>query len=159
MCRIPDAPTKRRHPIASPGGSCRRRRLMRVGEQLRFGTTAKLSVSAPRPSSAPFGGTCPYPLCPFGTFPPDRGNRPRGEGKGCMPRRGACKSRNCQPAGGAEPLPYVHVGEFYVFAGVHSDLQRCTAGGQSRPPLQISSLYCLKFPSGISRRGFFKPPA
>ena len=25
-------------------------------------------------------GTWPYPLCPFGTFPPDRGNRPKGEG-------------------------------------------------------------------------------
>ena len=27
-------------------------------------------------------GTCPYPFCPFGTFPPDRGNRPKGEGTG-----------------------------------------------------------------------------
>ena len=25
-------------------------------------------------------GTWPYPFCPFGTFPPDRGNRPKGEG-------------------------------------------------------------------------------
>ena len=25
-------------------------------------------------------GTWPYPLCPFGIFPPDRGNRPKGEG-------------------------------------------------------------------------------
>ena len=32
---------------------------MRVGEQLRFGITAKLFASAPRPSSAPFGGTFP----------------------------------------------------------------------------------------------------
>ena len=32
---------------------------MRVGEQLRFAEHAKLSVSAPRPSSAPFGGTFP----------------------------------------------------------------------------------------------------
>ena len=28
------------------------------------------------PSSAPFGGTCPYPLCPFGTSPLDKGSRP-----------------------------------------------------------------------------------
>ena len=32
---------------------------MRVVEQLRFGCTAKRTVSAPRPSSAPFGGTFP----------------------------------------------------------------------------------------------------
>ena len=25
-------------------------------------------------------GTCPYPFCPCGTVPPDRGNRPKGEG-------------------------------------------------------------------------------
>ena len=31
--------------------------------------------------------TCPYPLCPFGTFPPDRGDRPQGEGMGCIPHR------------------------------------------------------------------------
>ena len=66
-----------------------RSRLMRAGEQLPFAWNAKLFASAPRPSSAPFGGTCPYPLCPFGTFPPDRGNRPRGEGKGCLPPCGA----------------------------------------------------------------------
>ena len=32
---------------------------MRAGEQLRFAETAKQIVSAPRPSSAPFGGTFP----------------------------------------------------------------------------------------------------
>ena len=28
------------------------------------------------PSSVTFGDSYPYPLCPFGTFPPDRGNLP-----------------------------------------------------------------------------------
>ena len=78
---------------------------MRVGEHSHLAETAKLSVSAPRPSSAPFGGTCPYPLCPFGTFPPDRGNRPRGEGMGCLAPAGACKSHSFQPAEGASPSP------------------------------------------------------
>ena len=78
---------------------------MRVGEQSRFAEHAKLFVSAPQPSSAPFGGTCPYPLCPFGTFPPDRGNRPRGEGMGCIPSARAFKIHNCPPAGGASPSP------------------------------------------------------
>ena len=32
----------------------------------------------PAPSSAPFGGTFPYPLCPFGTSPLDKGSRPPG---------------------------------------------------------------------------------
>ena len=32
---------------------------MRAGEQLRFAKHAKLCFSAPRPSSAPFGGTFP----------------------------------------------------------------------------------------------------
>ena len=32
---------------------------MRVGEQLRLAENAKQTVSAPRPSSAPFGGTFP----------------------------------------------------------------------------------------------------
>ena len=36
-----------------------RSRLMRAGEQLRFDVHAKLSVSAPRPSSGPFGATFP----------------------------------------------------------------------------------------------------
>ena len=45
----------------------------------------------------------PYPLCPFGTFPPDRGNRPPDRGSRpppymvCTIRRGRCPHR---PAGG-----------------------------------------------------------
>ena len=38
------------------------------------GPTKKRSIIAP--SSAPFGGTYPYPLCRFATSPPDRGSRP-----------------------------------------------------------------------------------
>ena len=41
-------------------------------------------------------GTCPYPFCPFGTFPPDRGNRPKGEGFEIVPAfpfRGRCPRR------------------------------------------------------------------
>ena len=30
----------------------------------------------PFPSSVGFADSYPYPLCPFGAFPPDRGNRP-----------------------------------------------------------------------------------
>ena len=30
----------------------------------------------PSSSSVGFADSYPYPLCPFGTFPPDRGNRP-----------------------------------------------------------------------------------
>ena len=66
-----------------PGGSCPRRRLMRgrvlVFELRRVSETKRGSISkrttlllirlAPR-------ATCPYPLCPCGTFPPDRGNLP-----------------------------------------------------------------------------------
>ena len=36
----------------------------------------KGSITAP--SSAPFGGTCPYPLCRFATSPLDKGSRPPG---------------------------------------------------------------------------------
>ena len=92
QCRFAEVPWL---PLGEAGCGAQRSRLMRVGEQLRFDETAKLSLSAPRPSSAPFGGTCPYPLCPLGTFPPDRGNRPRGEGKGCL--RSAAASGIRQP--------------------------------------------------------------
>ena len=37
--------------------------------------------SGPFPSSGP-RATCPYPLCPFGTSPLDKGSRPPGEGLG-----------------------------------------------------------------------------
>ena len=38
-----------------------------------------VSMVLPDPHPA-LRATCPYPFCPFGTFPPDRGNRPlRGE--------------------------------------------------------------------------------
>ena len=51
-------------------------------------------------------GTCPYPFCPFGTFPPDRGNRPKGEGfeiAPAFPFRGRCprRGRMRYPAPGA----------------------------------------------------------
>ena len=51
-------------------------------------------------------GTCPYPFCPFGTFPPDRGNRPKGEGfeiVPALPFRGRCprRGRMRYPAPGA----------------------------------------------------------
>ena len=98
-----------RRPLGFPWGKLaaerQRSRLMRVGEQLRFAEHAKLCFSAPRPSSAPFGGTCPDPLCPFGTFPPDRGNRPRGEGMGCIPLRVRAKAATAnQREGQAPPL-------------------------------------------------------
>ena len=35
------------------------------------------------PSSAPFGGTCPYPLCRCATSPLDKGSRPPCRGKAC----------------------------------------------------------------------------
>ena len=45
----------------------------------------------------------PYPFCPFGTFPPDRGNRPlEGEPGGCAPpevlRNRRRPLRRCAPA-------------------------------------------------------------
>ena len=41
-----------------------------------------LSFRSP-PSSAPFGGTCPYPLCRCATSPLDKGSRPPWRGKAC----------------------------------------------------------------------------
>ena len=46
------------------------------GFYLSYVETARLSIAFP--SSAP-SGHLPYPFCPFGTFPPDRGNRPQGK--------------------------------------------------------------------------------
>ena len=39
-------------------------------------------------------------------------------------------------AGGVEPLPYVYVGGFYVFAGVRAGLRCCTAREGQAPPLR-----------------------
>ena len=61
---------------------------MRVGEQLRFDVQAKLSVSAPRPSSAPFGGTFP-----------------EGKARGHLRSASACKYHSCPPAGGQVVRP------------------------------------------------------
>ncbi len=66
--------------------------------------SAKRSCS-PTLISQPSADSYPYPLCPFGAFPPDRGNRPPGEAIWCFPSYSACKIRRCLPAGGASPSP------------------------------------------------------
>ena len=55
-CRFAEVPWL---PLGEAGCGAKRSRLMRVGEQLRFAETAKLSVSAPRPSSVACGDSFP----------------------------------------------------------------------------------------------------
>ena len=71
---------------------------MRVGEHLRFGTTAKLSISAPRPSSAPFGGTFPEGKV-WGAFRPP-----------------VCTNPQLPTCGRGKPLPYVTTKNRALFA-------------------------------------------
>ena len=62
---------------------------------LSYVETAHLSIVFP--SSAP-SGHLPYPFCPFGTFPPDRGNRPQGKAGGIgFPPPGENQKRGPKP--------------------------------------------------------------
>ena len=60
------------------GGETPLRKEPSSGPMRASGPTKKRSIIAP--SSAPFGGTYPYPLCRFATSPLDKGSRPP-EGK------------------------------------------------------------------------------
>ena len=60
------------------GGEIPLRKEPSSGPMMASGPTKKRSIIAP--SSAPFGGTYPYPLCRFATSPLDKGSRPP-EGK------------------------------------------------------------------------------
>ena len=60
------------------GGETTLRKELSSGPMRASGPTKKRSIIAP--SSAPFGGTYPYPLCRFATSPLDKGSRPP-EGK------------------------------------------------------------------------------
>ena len=60
------------------GGEIPLRKEPSSGPMRASGPTKKRSIIAP--SSAPFGGTYPYPLCRFATSPLDKGSRPP-EGK------------------------------------------------------------------------------
>ena len=60
------------------GGETPLRKEASSGPMRASGPTKKRSIIAP--SSAPFGGTYPYPLCRFATSPLDKGSRPP-EGK------------------------------------------------------------------------------
>ena len=104
------------------------------------------------PSGPP--GQRPYPLWPFGPFPPDRGNRPL-EPKGSLsrarsPRRGG---RLCPPAGCTDftktlgesvcTFPLVcrgrcphQPGRMRRFYGNLRRIRNCPKGRQSRRPLQ-----------------------
>ena len=63
---------------ASPGGSWLREAQTDEGQYApNICTAASIVLPDPHPA---LRATCPYPFCPFGTFPPDRGNRPPGEG-------------------------------------------------------------------------------
>ena len=53
---------------------------MRAGEHHRY-CKANLQCSVSLISHGLRRASCPYPFCPFGTFPPVRGNRPLGEAK------------------------------------------------------------------------------
>ena len=70
--------------------------------QTEFAVWVFLCKSAATSQSA-CGCQHPYPFCPFGTFPPDRGNRPlEGEPGGCappeVPRNRRRPLRRCAPA-------------------------------------------------------------
>ena len=63
------------------GGEIPLRKEPSSGPMRASGPTKKRSIIAP--SSAPFGGTCPYPLCRCATSPLDKGSRPPCRGKAC----------------------------------------------------------------------------
>ena len=93
------------------GGETPLRKEPSSGPMRASGPTKKRSIIAP--SSAPFGGTYPYPLCRFATSPLDKGSRPP-EGKafggsaphppplrGHLPPRGkAFEGERPSPSGG-----------------------------------------------------------
>ena len=61
--------------------------------QTEFAVWVFLCKSATTPQSRLRRASIPYPFCPFGTFPPDRGNRPlKGEPRGSRGRR--CVRKN-----------------------------------------------------------------
>ena len=93
-------------PLASPGGSCRRRRLMRAGEQLRFAEHAKLSVSAPRPSSGSLRSPpVPTLFVPSGHFPLIGGIGPEGKAKGACCPAPASRIRRYVPTSSLFTIP------------------------------------------------------
>ena len=88
---------------ASPGGSWLREAQTDEGlSALNICFAVSIVLTVPHPA---LRATCPYPFCPFGTFPPDRGNRPPGEGVfGCKSAsflgrfKGVSQSQICRRA-------------------------------------------------------------
>ena len=98
-------------PTQGPSGPGWKRRQALLA--LRAGNFAELLRSGPRkwgPGKGDYEhevliGAGPYPLCPFGTFPPDRGNRPLDKGSR-PPGEGLRTAQVCCPYGGCWSPPW-----------------------------------------------------
>src|SRR5699024_3728777 len=95
------------------------------------------------PSSAPFGGTCPCPLCRCATSPLDKGSRPPCRGKACG-RPGVPPLRR-----GWKPSSH--------FVGAGHWLARIRGAPRSSRPTQTSVLSLPPHPPQCAHWGTFPP--
>ena len=121
-------------PLGEAGCGASLRRLMRAGEQLRFAETAKLCVSAPRPSS----GSLRLPPSPRGRY-------------GVPSARRCVQKPQLPTSGRGKPLPYITTKNLLLHLLLFRFLLR------RKKPAQRSCagfyLYTLTAPSSRCRRG------
>ena len=120
-------------PKASPprgGGSAKPRRRGR----------RKFAATSQSPSV-----TAPYPFCPFGTFPPDRGNRPlEGEPFSAAFSSASCRKPSRRAAGqkNRPPSPHICPQHAHVLHAAEQKTRNCAHCRRLRPRRRV---FCVIF--------------